>query len=60
MNLAVNPPVLPMLAKRVGELPPGDDEKEVRALLSDLETRDAQGWFLGCLVLMRCKGVRPI
>lgn len=23
MNLAVNPPVLPMLAKRVGELPPG-------------------------------------
>jgi ATP-dependent DNA ligase len=24
MNLAVNPPVLPMLAKRVGELPPGD------------------------------------
>src|SRR5512132_2598196 len=25
MNLAVNPPVLPMLAKRVSELPPGDD-----------------------------------
>ena len=25
MNLAVNPPVLPMLAKRVGELPPGDN-----------------------------------
>src|SRR5688572_2856466 len=24
MNLAVNPPVLPMLAKRVGELPPGE------------------------------------
>jgi ATP-dependent DNA ligase len=24
MNLPVNPPVLPMLAKRVGELPPGD------------------------------------
>ncbi len=24
MNLAVNPPILPMLAKRVGELPPGD------------------------------------
>src|SRR3982751_6561373 len=24
MNLAVNPPVLPMLAKRVAELPPGD------------------------------------
>ena len=24
MNLAVNPPVLPMLAKRVGEMPPGD------------------------------------
>jgi ATP-dependent DNA ligase len=24
VNLAVNPPVLPMLAKRVGELPPGD------------------------------------
>ena len=24
MDLAVNPPVLPMLAKRVGELPPGD------------------------------------
>src|SRR3954469_8804048 len=25
MNLAVNPPVLPMLAKRVGELPPGQE-----------------------------------
>jgi ATP-dependent DNA ligase len=25
MNLPVNPPVLPMLAKRVEELPPGDD-----------------------------------
>ena len=25
MNLAVNPPVLPMLAKRVGELPPGEE-----------------------------------
>jgi ATP-dependent DNA ligase len=25
MNLAVNPPVLPMLAKRVSELPPGDE-----------------------------------
>src|SRR6184192_1136436 len=25
MNLAVNPPVLPMLAKRVAELPPGED-----------------------------------
>src|SRR5207248_16146 len=24
MNLAVNPPVLPMLAKRVSELPPGE------------------------------------
>ena len=24
MNLAVNPPLLPMLAKRVGELPPGE------------------------------------
>ena len=24
MNLAVNPPVLPMLAKKVGELPPGE------------------------------------
>ena len=24
MRLPVNPPVLPMLAKRVGELPPGD------------------------------------
>jgi ATP-dependent DNA ligase len=24
MNLAVNPPVLPMLAKRIGELPPGE------------------------------------
>src|SRR2546423_4929516 len=24
MNLPVNPPVLPMLAKRVGELPPGE------------------------------------
>ena len=24
MNLAVNPPILPMLAKRVGELPPGE------------------------------------
>src|SRR5947208_1320548 len=24
MNLVVNPPVLPMLAKRVSELPPGD------------------------------------
>jgi ATP-dependent DNA ligase len=24
MNLPVNPPILPMLAKRVGELPPGD------------------------------------
>src|SRR5947199_3452118 len=24
MNLAVSPPVLPMLAKRVGELPPGE------------------------------------
>src|SRR5207237_4630801 len=24
MNLAVNPPVLPMLAKRVAELPPGE------------------------------------
>ena len=24
MNLAVNPPVLPMLAKRVGQLPPGE------------------------------------
>jgi len=24
VNLAVNPPVLPMLAKRVGELPPGE------------------------------------
>jgi ATP-dependent DNA ligase len=24
MNLPVNPPVLPMLAKRVGELPSGD------------------------------------
>src|SRR3977135_3353758 len=24
MDLAVNPPVLPMLAKRVGELPPGE------------------------------------
>ncbi len=24
LNLAVNPPVLPMLAKRVGELPPGE------------------------------------
>src|SRR6266513_1871504 len=24
MNMAVNPPVLPMLAKRVGELPPGE------------------------------------
>jgi len=24
MNLAVNPPVLPMLARRVGELPPGE------------------------------------
>ena len=25
MDLPLNPPVLPMLAKRVGELPPGDD-----------------------------------
>src|SRR5258708_14723023 len=25
MDLPVNPPVLPMLAKRVDELPPGDD-----------------------------------
>jgi ATP-dependent DNA ligase len=25
MNLPVNPPVLPMLAKRVGELPPGEE-----------------------------------
>src|SRR5687768_9607910 len=25
MNLAVNPPVPPMLAKRVGELPPGEN-----------------------------------
>src|ERR1051325_2882838 len=25
MDLPVNPPVLPMLAKRVSELPPGDD-----------------------------------
>src|SRR3954469_15406954 len=25
MNLAVNPPVLPMLAKRIAELPPGDN-----------------------------------
>src|SRR6516225_641944 len=25
MHLAVNPPILPMLAKRVGELPAGDD-----------------------------------
>jgi ATP-dependent DNA ligase len=25
MKLAVNPPILPMLAKRVSELPPGDD-----------------------------------
>src|SRR6185503_1053603 len=25
MDLAVNPPVLPMLAKRVSELPPGDE-----------------------------------
>jgi ATP-dependent DNA ligase len=25
MNLAVNPPVLPMLAKRIDELPPGED-----------------------------------
>src|SRR3954462_4745583 len=25
MNLAVNPPVLPMLAKRVSALPPGDE-----------------------------------
>src|ERR1043166_8539119 len=24
MDLAVNPPILPMLAKRVGELPPGE------------------------------------
>ena len=25
MNLPINPPVLPMLAKRAAELPPGED-----------------------------------
>src|SRR5262245_40823275 len=33
--------------------------EEVRALLSDFEARDTDGRFFGCLVAMRCTGVRP-
>jgi SAM-dependent methyltransferase len=33
--------------------------EEVRALLADLEAREAEARFFGCLVAVRCTGVRP-
>jgi ubiquinone/menaquinone biosynthesis C-methylase UbiE len=33
--------------------------EEAGALLSDLERRDREGRFLGCLVVMACRGVHP-
>jgi SAM-dependent methyltransferase len=33
--------------------------EEIELLLSDLESRDAEGRFFACLVGTRCKGVRP-
>jgi len=44
MNLVVNPPVLPMLAKRVSELPPGEGWIMWEYLILYAE-RDKQGTY---------------
>ncbi len=34
-------------------------EAQTRALVGDLEARDAEGRFLACIIAMRCRGLRP-